>query len=262
MKPILFNTEMVRAILEGRKTVTRRVVKIPEGRTLVAPVGKDSAELGVMCMRGVAGGIVKAPYKVNDILYVRETWTSWSCAECDCECVPDNGSGGCTIPAYLYAASDERPDKGWKPSIHMPKKAARIFLRVTDVRVERLQDITEEQAIAEGIVRLYDDMSKEEYEAWAKRTGKSETQKECPFINYLWHGNYGKYGSGNKLSDAWNYQYSGYKNAIGSFSSLWNTTVDLKKWATYGWDANPYVWVIEFERITQEQAEGKAAAVL
>ena len=148
MKPILFNTEMVRAILEGRKTVTRRVIKGQDKNTMYA--GRCALGVGLFdketCMR-----VIEPPYKVNDILYVRETWTDWSCAECDCECVPDNGSGGCSAPKYLYKATDERPDKGWKPSIHMPKEAARLFLRVTDVRVERLQDMELDDFWEEGI---------------------------------------------------------------------------------------------------------------
>lgn len=146
MKPILFNTDMVRAILEGRKTVTRRVVK---------PRYKDG-DAGFWVQKKVATGeitgieiydeeefgterYVKPPYHAGDILYVRETWIESSFG-------------------YVYRASDcstiedwAGEEIKWKPSIFMPKEAARIFLRVTDVRVERLQDITPKQAGNEGV---------------------------------------------------------------------------------------------------------------
>lgn len=133
MKPILFNTEMVRAILEGRKTETRRVVKFPEGMTGRLPRNAND-HLFYPC------GIKYPPYKKGEILYVRETWAEWSAG-------------------YVYKAdgdASEYPlsfvDK-WRPSIHMPKEAARIFLRVTDVRAERLRDITEADAVKEGLYK-------------------------------------------------------------------------------------------------------------
>ena len=137
IKPILFNTEMVRAILDGRKTCTRRVIELPENMDGV-PVGKSgdsSNPLGFM----YPGGIKRPPYQPGDILYVRETW----CA------LPVNEAGhmrGHSI-YYYRADGDLRPEgwRGkWRPSIHMPKEAARIWLKVTDVRVERLQEIDED----------------------------------------------------------------------------------------------------------------------
>lgn len=124
MKPILFNTEMVRAILDGRKTQTRRVVKPQpqsysfDGRVYIFDEGE----------------LQKPSYQSGDILYVRETWCK----------VPG-------LPPYVYKASCfDGITRKWHPSIHMPKEAARIFLRVTDVRVERLQHITRDGAISEG----------------------------------------------------------------------------------------------------------------
>ena len=143
IKPILFNTEMVRAILDGRKTCTRRVIELPENMDGV-PVGKSgdsSNPLGFM----YPGGIKRPPYQPGDILYVRETW----CA------LPVNGAGhmrGHSI-YYYRADGDLRPEgwRGkWRPSIHMPKEAARIWLKVTDVRVERLQEIDEDGVWDEG----------------------------------------------------------------------------------------------------------------
>ena len=274
--PILFNTDMVRAILDGRKTVTRRVIKPQQ----VIGLGCDKCPNNMpeeyikqkkmlfkpwcdMSDNELIGAIYRPPYQPGDILYVRETWRCWRAHryEATADIMFKAGGDGVrlqfangntdSVDRYDY---DKFVDKWfsyegkWTPSLHMPKGAARIFLKVKDVRVERLQDITEEQAKAEGICRLYDDMSKSEYEAWARKIGRLESQEESSFKNYLWHGNFGSCGCGNKLSDAWKYQYSGYDNAVGSFSSLWNTTVDLKDWDKYGWDVNPYVWVIEFEQ--------------
>lgn len=218
--PILFNTDMVQAILDGRKTVTRRKIDIDIANWF--DVEHDGKTVVAMC-----------GYQPGDILYVRETWNNC-------------GKG------YRYKADLEKDGIAditkWHPSIHMPKEAARIWLKVTDVRAERLQNITEEQAIREGIIRLYDDLPDTEYIAWAKRTGVFPKEKgEWGYKNYLWHGNFGSCGTGNKMSDAWKYQYSSYDNARDSFSSLWNTTVPLKDWYIYGWDANPWVWAIQFE---------------
>jgi hypothetical protein len=144
IKPILFNTEMVRAILDGRKTCTRRVIKPQPDGKCTYPLGfvADSTEKKEMGCFGFGineyGGSIqyaKPSYQPGDILYVRETWKK----------VP-NG--------YYYYEDWQRDDIAdvtkWKPSIHMPKEAARIWLKVTDVKVERLQEITEVQAQAEG----------------------------------------------------------------------------------------------------------------
>ena len=143
IKPILFNTEMVRAILDGRKTCTRRVIELPENMDGV-PVGKSgdsSNPLGFM----YPSGIKRPPYQPGDILYVRETW----CA------LPVNEAGhmrGHSI-YYYRADGDLRPEgwRGkWRPSTQMPKEAARIWLKVTDVRVERLQEMKPVDVIKEG----------------------------------------------------------------------------------------------------------------
>lgn len=127
MKPIIFNTDMVKAILDGRKTVTRRVVKIPH-----CGYFEHEPPLGVV-----------PPYRTGDVLYVRETWNSIRFG---------NGKKAPFHTEYWYKADDtsQNPDDKWRPSIHMPKEAARIFLRVAGVRPERLRDMTEESARAEG----------------------------------------------------------------------------------------------------------------
>jgi hypothetical protein len=135
-KPILFSTEMVKAIIEGRKNVTRRVIK-PQPLWIADP--------GIPFKTPDADprGIIKPPYQPGDRLWVRETWA-------------DNIPG---CPNGITYKADHIDPKGdgpanpikWKPSIHMPKAAARIWLEVTNVRGERLREITEEDAIAEGI---------------------------------------------------------------------------------------------------------------
>lgn len=148
--PILFNTEMVRAILDGRKTVTRRVVKpqmpdhCPSCMHIHSDFIYDKAAQNVYCAScgeplDNGGFPYKPAYQPGDILYVRETWQ-------ECEW------------GYLYRAWPEglhQPGtyKGmpWRPSIHMPKAAARIWLKVTDVRVERLQEMDTRGCQREGI---------------------------------------------------------------------------------------------------------------
>ena len=147
--PILFKTDMVRAILDGRKTVTRRVLKHPfevhPNGFITKPRGSER-----LCP-------YDPPYQPGDILYVRETWNYVYDMDENDQIIEGTGR-------YIYYSDDPMPfshwvdtDTGehkeqmhWRPSIHMPKEAARIWLKVTDVRVERLQDITEEQAKAEG----------------------------------------------------------------------------------------------------------------
>lgn len=160
IEPILFNTDMVRAILENRKTVTRRVVKPQPGndRLEYCFAGGSKADIGKWHGEGRKWN---PPCHAEDILYVRETWAPL---------YPDETSA--EVVAYLYKADRERFGEEhrkkydaqylngedyqwegrWHPSIHMPREAARLFLRVTDVRVERLQDITDDEILAEGIV--------------------------------------------------------------------------------------------------------------
>lgn len=249
IKPILFNTEMITAILEGRKTQTRRVVKpVPFiDRDGWWQIGKAVWPMSHIRLFYQEGDPLwdYAPCKPGDILWVRETW--------------HKDAGRCMYRAN-YADDEKFYRDGkevqlrWSPSIHMPKEAARIFLRVKDVRVERLQEITKQDAISEGISRLFDHLTKAEYEEWANRSGVQVPQHEQPWKNCLWHGHFGVHGMGNRISNAWPWQLSGYANPCGSFSSLWNSTVQLKEWDKYGWDANPWVWVIEFERC--EKPEG------
>lgn len=188
-KPILFNTEMVRAILEGQKTCTRRIVKgaIPDdamwGYTMFTPKGCISC-------RGVYADeygekFFRLLYQQGDILYVRETWCK--------------GSWMNEKERYYYKADDNDFLCTWHPSIHMPKEAARVWLKVTDVRVERLQDIDGKGCVKEGI-------------------------EEEP------------------LKDV------GEEFVKGMYHDLWDSTIKKSDLDRYSWQANPWVWVIEFER--------------
>ena len=205
MKPILFNTEMVRAILEGRKTVTRRVVKPQPPATSVVRKRSCAWDWSFWADCDM-GHLMKPPYHPGDILWVRETWAE--------------------MPyGFVYRVDGEEPDgwdcdDRWRPSIHMPRGAARIFLRVTGVRVERLQDITDYRA--EGI-------------------HPSEACEEC----------FAVCGGCDPLNSP-----TGCDNEIDAFAGLWDRTVKPADLPLYGWEANPWVWVIEFERISKDEALG------
>lgn len=187
MKPILFNTDMVRAILEGRKTVTRRVVK-PQPVGQPAQMGEDSCWPGCFASADDER-VYRPPYQPGDILWVRETWAHPSKEEIARGTDKNIFLYRADVPSVLYAWDH------WNPSIHMPREAARIFLRVTGVRVERLWDVKYFDCLAEGI--LYRQM---------------ET------------------------------------DIVQDFSTLWDNTIKPKDRAAYGWGANPWVWVIQFER--------------
>lgn len=202
IRPILFNGEMARAILDGRKTCTRRVIKHNVDAILNSPHRMEHPEVEDAWL---IKKLCRPPYEPGDILYVRETWCG----------LPVNEAGhmrGHTI--YYYKADGELRPKGWRgtwhPSIHMPKEAARIWLKVTDVRVKRLQGITDEQAKREGI--QYD---------------------ECP-TGFTW----------KQETD----MHNCYTTPIGAMQALWNSTIKKSDLDRYGWVANPWVWVIEFER--------------
>ena len=193
VKPILFNTEMVRAILEGRKSCTRRIVKpqqligmLPDKCKSGAPeeflkekklMFKPYCDMTDIELINTA---YKAPYQIGDILYVRETWmdyTGLTMYKADCD--------NYRLESLNFAGF------GWHPSIHMPKEAARIWLKVTDVRVERLQEITEEQASAEG----------------------TNPWDEACYENNRWHPT---------LSDP---DSGGEPNIIDGFHKLWDSTI-------------------------------------
>lgn len=137
VKPILFNTEMVRAIMEGRKTATRRGIKQDVSGMLNSPYHKEHPEVPD---KTLIQKLCKPPCQTGDTLYVRETW---------CENI--------NLQEYYYAA-DRRPGARapyglkWHPSIHMPRAAARIWLRVRSVKAERIQEMTLDDFLSEGVV--------------------------------------------------------------------------------------------------------------
>lgn len=159
--PILFNTDIVRAILDNKKTATRRPIKqkIKPNQGIYKNAKGQFKLYNITPRCGISQGIIlKPPYQPGDILYVRETWQFTPCIECNIECEKcgkepityedkESISEGC----FIYNADYPQPKRiVWRPSIHMPKAAARIWLEVTDVRVEQLKDITEQQAEKEG----------------------------------------------------------------------------------------------------------------
>ena len=185
LKPILFNTAMVQAILDGRKTTTRRIIKVdsklnfigfgvePKEIKNTATFGHGSFEDVVNCK---VENHIKAPYLPGDILYVRETFAK-ICDVCEKECI------GCN-KKYAYKADNNHTEEDkWKPSIHMPKEAARIFLKVTDVRVERLQDIDYEGCKNEGVKAGYDGWLGEWSSLWDSTVNKKDIDK------YRWKAN-------------------------------------------------------------------------
>lgn len=139
-RPILFNTDMVQAILAGQKTQTRRLTK-PQ------PTNPRWNNIGWLGWDDGHGYKMKSPCEAGDVLWVRETWSTTD----KCGLFPNWPSDG---THYIYKADDSdcsaAKEARWYPSIHMPKQAARIFLRVKEVRVELLQAMDEETAIAEG----------------------------------------------------------------------------------------------------------------
>lgn len=174
-KPILFNTEMVKAILEGRKTQTRRAIR----------------NIRAYHMDGTPGKM--PPWKPGDVLYVRETWSWMNAMDCGSPCIGPckqyKGEYGC----FIYKATNNIFTDGWNPSIHMPREAARLFLKIKDVRVERLRDMNDSDLANEGF---------------------------CDWIRFI---------------------------------SLWNSTIKAADCDKYDWNANPWVWVIEFEKVERSK---------
>lgn len=145
--PMIFNEDMVKALVGGRKTVTRR------------PIKPETTDKGFMCKLSpneVAGEVNNfdydnSPFKPGDLIWARETFRQFNgsdecgCSEYPCGC-PSNGS-------YLYKASNWTEESKWKPSIHMPRCASRLTLLVTNVRCELVKDISKESAINEGLIK-------------------------------------------------------------------------------------------------------------
>lgn len=224
-KPILFDTKMVQKIQDNQKSVTRQLIKsskVDLSNCVFVKMSVDPSELRIAkdgteyphdlkglyatfesLDDGLYFPLVKAPYQIGDFLYVRETWSPLFESEMSSEIV------GYRYKAETLADFNERIppefdwvyDSDWHPSVHMPKEAARVFLQITDIRAERLQNITPEQIEREGV--------------W------------CPC---------------NDDDERKELQRDYYKR-------LWNSTRKKSDLNKFGWDANNWVWVIEFKRV-------------
>lgn len=217
MKPILFNTEMVRAILAKRKDATRRLIKVPCDYVKVGTFGHKNGKINhLFAKKGsfkVVGKTlvfdeeaitVRQPYSIGDILYVRETWSERF-----------DQSGRIYYKADQNLASIvNKLDDRWKPSIHMKKENARIFLKVTDIRIERIDELSLYDCYAEGIDVDEDQFGPTDYESYM-----------C------------------ELDDA-----------LVNFGKLWDSTIQDKK---YAFKNNPWVWSINFKRIDKPGEENE-----
>ncbi|WP_417237247.1 MULTISPECIES: hypothetical protein [Flavobacteriaceae] len=219
-KPILFNTEMVRAILQGRKTQTRRT----KGLNIVNKDAKNynfisfSVDYNYITFDNIKDEMFQSVTNnignPGDILWVRESFCFF-------------------LDGICYKADHHKNMKAlkWKPSIHMPKKACRIFLKITDIRVERIQDITEEDALSEGVEFYFSQLFQEtRYKDYSKaKPGMFKPQRfyktKAPILGY-----------------------GEWREAKSSFQSLWES-INSKD----SWESNPWVWVISFERISKPE---------
>jgi hypothetical protein len=238
MKPILFNTEMVMAILDNRKTVTRRLIKPKYSNTHLEMFTNKYGTRLIELQNDVEGetfgknedgstwrkllGMRETecdhkPYQVGDILYVRETFCK---NQNQYFYKADNICNGCTEDGTCLPRGIEKHITcklceslsgfiKWKPSLHMPRVAARIFLKVKDVRVERLSDMAIKDMITEGV-------------------NTDGLITSSGIIKY---------------------------RVINRWEELWDSTIKKSELNKYGRDANPYVWVIEFERISKEESQ-------
>ena len=230
-KPILFNTPMTQAIREGRKTATRRIVKPNTSWGLELLGGQDtrltSDDVELIC---------DPPCAVGDVLWVRETWQFWPCITCgerDCTRKPAvyEDAEAITEGCWIYRADGETTALSslsggicWRPAIHMPKQAARSFLKVKSVYPAKLQESF-----------LYRPSPVREFAGEGLKF--SETCLHCQGVHYATPCE-----ENNEL------------NCIelllikSEFERLWDSTVPKGRRDREGWAADPWVWVIRFER--------------
>ena len=244
IKPILFNTEMVRAILDGRKSCTRR---------LVTTRRKDACGFYVTKKAdGTFSGIYEydeneimfdnplmPPYQPGDILYVRETWQCWRAHRYEATADIRFRAGGDDVRLQFANGNTDSINRldydtfvhkwfshngEWKPSLFMPKEAARIWLKATEVRVERLQEMKPVDVIKEG---AYPD-------CWDCLNTYGESGSQCC------------YGTEEQCSQC--------DEVMMEWEKLWTSTIKKSDIDRRGWDANPWVWVIEFERCEKPES--------
>lgn len=230
--PVLFNTGMVQAVLDGRKTVTRRLVRV---RYQEKECGFEIASNKATGQRwvyttddeGFMRRQIIPPYQPGDILYVRETWAFIPCIGCngdyarpgsglacyDIQAVEYDDGDGISDGCFVYRADCNNPERiTWRPSIYMPKAAARIWLKVTDVKIQRLQEMGLDDFLNEGVTIR---------------------------------------------PEACNDPDNAYMQARHIFTSIWDSTIQSQDKDKYGWAANPWVWVAEFKRCGKPESEIK-----
>lgn len=216
-KAIIFSEEMVRAILKGEKSQTRRILKLPKWSTnnwdnflVVDGVPKISHKLNGSMLE------VSCPYgAVGDYLWVRETWAKALIG---------------TQP-FLYKADGVESGLSWNSPVLMPRIASRILLKIVETRAEKLQDISKEDAISEGIVSIPSDFV------------PIVDRPDCARVGHTYYRDYLSYADG---IEAW------YQSPVDSFRTLWQSI--HKKWhPSDAWENNPYVWVIKFEVVRNDK---------
>lgn len=229
IRPILYSTPMVQSVLSGTKTQTRRIIK---SRHESGMFGVETAKFepdfaGYYHNRIVqeidedersTGRTIFCPYgDIGTVLWVRETF---------CPIMPAMMSGD-EIPDwhyYIYKATNELPlEYKWRPSIFMPKEACRIFLKVTDVRIERLQDISKIDCIAEGITQV--------------------DNSPMLYNNYLFNNKLAAWDGYGSITKTY-----GFSNPKDSYRSLWEKINGADSWAN-----NNFVWVVSFERCNKPE---------
>ena len=223
--PILFNTDMVRAILDGRKTVTRLICK-DVNEYVVPDMSFYDAEKQTYAVHNFAEkehtdqlSIVErtCPICPGDILYVRECGIIQSMKNFDKTVKmyfpADNTLIEFKVTPDEYERLSRFPEDKKLSPYWLTKQESRIWLNVKDVRVERLKDMTEKDALKEGAQGV-----------------------ECD------HAGLGVYGCTDCMNTGW------LEPPILEFMGIWNSTIKKSDLDSYGWDANPWVWVIEFER--------------
>ncbi|CAH1665512.1 MULTISPECIES: hypothetical protein [unclassified Chelatococcus] len=228
-RPILFSAPMVRALLEGRKTQTRRVLKM-RGHRSFSEFGPSDTRGYDWHFRDAAmrwhdlrnGELIKRlSYAIGDRLWVRETWTAcmvhgWTIADARSRLFEEE---------IIYRSDGHQSIDGWWSSIHLPREFSRLTLIVTDVRVQRLQDISEEDAIAEGCGLTSEQVA----------TNNELAQRPPPVHGDFWHMSTGR----------------------GNFLALWS---DIHG-GIDAWDANPWVAAYTFtvHRCNIDQMEAEHA---
>lgn len=225
-RPIVFSGSMVRAILNGTKTQARPLIK-PQPRLGLLGNGQQIGN-GQLVWEPKKGRVIPftdtcmfqifdcCPYGTkNDRLWVRETWRPLTTHMS--ECVDQNDIG------YRASVTDDFEDGlfDWKPSIHMPRWASRITLEITDIRVERLQSISEDDAKAEGVERMIASQAR-----FGSRAAGLLLYRDYEDSRSVWQ--------------------RGFESPIPAFRTLWNS---INNDRGYGWDSNPWTWVIEFKRV-------------